>query len=340
MSKLKIVVTDYIEPDLDWEAEQLAGRDVVFEAHQLKFAPRDELIAHIRDADIVIVNMAPFTSDVIECLERCKLIIRHGIGYDNVDLGACTKAGIRLSNVPDYCPEEVAEQAIALIFACARKLFLGRSILEESSKRGQWDFSRLGPVYRFSGKTLGIIGCGRIGSRVYRKLGGFDLRRLVCDPYIDERRMGALGLERTHDLETVLKESDFVTMHTPLNDETHHMIDEPQLRMMKQTAYIVNTSRGGVINTEALVKACRERWIAGAGIDVYEQEPPPPELGLFELENVTLAPHLGWCSEEAGWDIREKILEDVHRCLEGRLPRFTVNEGVEEVLAGKAYRDV
>ncbi len=340
MGTPKIVVTDYIEPDLDWEVEQLAKRDVVFECHQLKLAPKQELIDHIRDADIVIVNMTPMTPDVIESLERCQLIIRHGIGYDNVDLAACTKAGIRLSNVPDYCPEEVAEQAIALIFACARRLFLGRSILEKSSEKGQWDFSHLEPVYRFSGKTLGIIGCGRIGSRVYRKLGGFDLRRLVCDPYIDERRMGALGIDRTYDLETVLRESDFVTLHTPLNDETFHMIDEPQLRVMKDTAYIVNTSRGGVINTEALVTACREGWIAGAGIDVYEQEPPSPELELFELDNVTLAPHLGWCSEEAGWDIREKILEDVYRCLEGRPPRFTVNEDVEEVLAGKAYRDV
>jgi D-3-phosphoglycerate dehydrogenase len=340
LSKPKIVVTDYIEPDLEWEVEQLAKRDVDFEIHQLKVAPTEDLIAHIRDADIVIVNMAPFTPEVIEGLERCKLIIRHGIGYDNVDLAACSKAGIRLANVPDYCPEEVAEQAIALIFACARQMVLGRSILEESSASGQWDFSRLGPVFRFSGKTLGIIGCGRIGSRVYRKLAGFDMRRLVCDPYIDERRMGALGVEETCDLETVLTESDFITMHTPLTDETRHMIDEPQLKMMKDTAYIVNTSRGGVINTEALVTACREGWIGGAGIDVYEQEPPPPELGLFELDNVTLAPHLGWCSEEAGWDIRVKILEDVYRCLDGEPPRFTVNEDVEDVLAGRAYRDV
>ncbi|MFQ6096549.1 MAG: C-terminal binding protein [Armatimonadota bacterium] len=340
MPNAKVVVTDYIETDMDWEVAEFAKHPVTFEYYQLKFAPQDELVAKIRDADILIVNMAPMTAEVIEKLERCKLIIRHGIGYDNVDVDACTRMGIRLANVPDYCAEEVAEQAIALIFACARRMFLGRSILEESSANGQWDFSRLGPVYRFTGKTLAIVGCGRIGSRVYRKLQGFDLTRLVCDPYIDERRMGALGIEETHDLEHVLRESDFVTLHTPLNDETHHMIDEPQLRLMKPTAYLINTSRGAVINTDALIRACREGWIAGAGIDVYEHEPPHPESELFRLDNVTLSPHLGWCSEEAGLAIRRKILEDVIRCLNDQPPRFTVNEDVEQVLAGKAYREV
>jgi len=155
-----------------------------------------------------------------------------------------------------------------------------------------------------------------------------------------DRRLAALGLDDRYTLEDVLRESDVVTIHTPLNEETRYMIDEPQLRMMKKTAYLINTARGAIVNTEALTKALREGWIAGAGIDVYETEPPPADMELFKLPNATLSAHLGWNSVEAGWDIRHKIMEDVDNFLAGRPPRFTVNTEVEEKLGGKAYREV
>ncbi len=337
----KIVVTDYIEPDLKWEEEQLSQLpDVEFEYHQLKFAPQEELIAAVKDADVVVVNMAPFPAEVIEALERCKLIIRHGIGYDNVDTAACTRCGIRLANVPDYCATEVAEHALALMLACVRKIMQGRKLLEDCSAAGQWDFTPLGKIYRFEGKTVGIVGCGRIGGRVYRMLGGFGVRRMVVDPYIDNRQMGALGITETYTLEEMLPQADFVTIHTPLNDETRGMFDEPQFKLMKPTAYLINTARAGMVVTDALIKACREGWIAGAGIDVYDKEPPPPDLELFNLPNVTLAPHLGWASEEAGWDIRVKILDDIRAFLRGEPPRYTVNTEIDQVLGGKVYREV
>ncbi|NSW58146.1 MAG: C-terminal binding protein [Armatimonadetes bacterium] len=341
MAKTKVVVTDYIEVDLNWEADLFAQMpDVEFETYQLKLAPKSELIEKIRDADIIVVNMAKFDEEVIAACEKCKLLIRHGIGYDNVDVAACTKHGIRFAYMPDYCCTEVAEQAVALIFACARKLFTGRRILEDSSAKQMWDFSPLGDIHRLFGSTLGIIGCGRIGGRVYRIMKAVGMKIMVCDPYIDERQKGALGIEETYDLETVLKEADIVTLHTPLNDETRYMIDEPQLQMMKPTAYLINTSRGGVIRTEALEKALDEGWIAGAGIDVYEVEPPPADMKLFSQPGATLAPHLGWCSVEAGWDIRYKIVNDIKACLEGREPANTVNTEIDAVLGGKVYREV
>ncbi len=335
----KIVVTDYIEPDLKWEEDELGKLEgVEFEYHQLKFAPQDELIAAVRDADVIVVNMSPFPAEVIEALDNCKLIIRHGIGYDNVDPEACTRRGIRLANIPDYCATEVAEHAMALLLACVRKVMPGRKLLEDCSAAGNWDFTPLGKVFRFEGKTVGIVGCGRIGGRVYRMLGGFGVKRMVVDPYIDNRQMGALGITETYTLDEMLPQADFVTIHTPLNDETRGMFDEPQFKLMKETAYLINTARAGMIVTAALIKACKEGWIAGAGIDVYDQEPPPPDLELFDLPNVTLAPHMGWASEEAGWAIRVKILDDIRAYLRGEPPRYTVNEDVEEVLGGKAYR--
>ena len=327
---VKIVVTDYIEDNLDWEAQELAQeQDVVFAAHQLKFAPEAELLETIRDADVILVNMVPMTAEVIATLDQCKLIIRHGVGYDNVDIAAATAHGIRVGYVPDYCANEVAEQALALIWACWRKVFTGRTLLENCSAAGKWDFEPIYPIHSLSGKTIGIVGCGRIGSLVLKKLAGLDVNILVCDPELSEERLQELGVTHTP-LETVLQEADVVTLHVPLTEETRYFISEPQLQAMKSTAYLINTSRAGVLDTAALCRALREKWIGGAGIDVFEKEPPDPELELFHLENATLSPHLGWYSEEAGWSIREKIMQDFRLFLAGQPPRFLINPEVKE----------
>lgn len=331
MARTKVVVTDYIEPDLKWEAGEMEKRDVVFETYQLKFAQPSELISRIRDADVVVVNMAPMTEAVIGALEQCRLIIRHGIGYDNVDLKAATRRGIRVANIPDYCPDEVAEHAVALMLASWRKLFVSREVLEASSRKGQWDFQRCTPIFKLSGKTVGIVGCGRIGSRVLQRMRGFDVNLLVCDPYLSEERKREMGIEVVY-LETLLQQSDIVTLHTSLTPETRGLIGERQLRVMKKTAHLINTSRGPVVDAQALTQALREGWIAGAAIDVYEKEPPDADMELFRLDNATLAPHLGWYSEESGLDIRAKIVEDIDRFLKGHPPRFVVNKEVEEAL--------
>lgn len=326
--KIKVVVTDYIEDNLDWEVEKLAEKGIIFETYQLKFMPEDDLLAKIMDADIIVVNMVKMTESIISKLKKCCLIIRHGIGYDNVDVEACTKYGIQFAYQPDYCKEDVAEHAIALIFACARKVVRSQKTLDESSKRGQWDFSGLFPIYRLDGKTLGILGTGRIGSRVFRKLRTFGFKIIACDPYINEHRKKELedqGLVYV-DRETLFKEADYITVHTPLNDETRHIVNAETLALMKPTAYIINTARGPMVDFVALADAAKNGTIAGAAIDVFDVEPPDSDFELFGLDNVILTPHIGWASEEAGWEIRESILNDILAATEGKSARCVVNE--------------
>ena len=172
-----------------------------------------------------------------------------------------------------------------------------------------------------AGQTLGIVGCGRIGSRVYEKLRSFGFKFLICDPFLSEQRQKELGVE-TVSKETLFRESDFITIHTPLNKDTRHIVNRETLAMMKPTAYLVNTARGGMVDSEALAEALKKRTIAGAGIDVYETEPPSPDDALFKLPNATLAPHLAWYSEDSGWKIRELIVLEIDRFLAGKPPRY------------------
>jgi len=201
--------------------------------------------------------------------------------------------------------------------------------------KGAWDFSPVRSVYMMEGKTLGLVGCGRIGRRVYRLASGFNMRRLVCDPYLSDEDRRELGLENTVSLETLLRESDIVSLHTPLNDETRSLINARTLAMMKRTAVLVNTARGPLIVDEDLADALVKGVIAGAAIDVYHREPPARDTPLAKAPNLLMTPHLAWYSEESGWSIREKILENIVRYFEGKPPRYTVNKDVEKVLGGQ-----
>jgi len=327
MKPRKVVVTDYIEPDLNWEAQEMAKRSLELVTYQLKFAPSSEVIAATRDADVVIVNMVPINAEIISRWERCRLVIRHGVGYDNVDVAALEKAGIPLCYIPDYCAEEVAEQAIALLLACGRRLAAARRALDISSGRGSWEFSEAVPIYLLAGQTLGIIGCGRIGSLVYRKLKSFGFNFLICDPYLSEERKQELRIEVV-DKETVFRQADFITIHTPLTAETRHLVNEQTLALMKPTAYLVNTSRGLMVDLQALAKALEKGVIAGAGIDVFDVEPPPPDSPLFWLPNTILTPHLSWYSEDSGRRIRELIVTEIDRFVKGLPPRFVAKASV------------
>jgi len=324
--RFKVVVTDYIEPDLEWEAAEMKKRGVDFHCHQLKFKPEAEVLAAIQDADVIVVNMVKMTPGIIGKLAKCRVIIRHGAGFDNVDQAACTARGIPLAYVPDYCMDEVAEQAIALLFACARQVPQSRKILDDSIARGQWDFTPLAKCFRMHGKVLGIVGCGRIGSKLFLKMRHFGFKQiLVCDPYLSAERLQELGIEIVP-REKVFRESDYITVHTPLNAETRHIVNAETLGLMKPTAYLVNTSRGPMVDHQALAEALKAKRIAGAGIDVYDTEPPESSYPLLGLANAILTPHLAWYSEDAAWDIRYKIVEDIDRALQGKTPRYCVNK--------------
>lgn len=325
MENIKVVITDYIEPDLDWEAEQFAQMGVDFQVYQKKFASPEELIEITADADVVIVNMAKISSKVINGLTKTRLIIRHGVGYDNVDVHAAAEKGIQVARVPDYCVNEVAEQAVMLIFACQRKLTSQINVLDKSSRKGEWDFEPVRPIYSLHGKTLGLIGCGRIGSRVYEMMQGMGMKCLIDDPYLSDRRKQQLGIE-TVSLEEVLKEADVITIHAPLNEETYHLLDQSEFELMKSTAVLVNTARGGIVNLRALDEALRKGELAFAGVDVYEEkEPPEPDFPLLLNKRAICTPHLAWMSVESDWSIREKIVEDVRRFVRGKSPRFPIS---------------
>ncbi|HEX9973094.1 MAG TPA: C-terminal binding protein, partial [bacterium] len=285
----KIVVTDYIETDLNWEQEELKKNpDVAFEIFQLKQAPENHVFEKVKDADIIVINMVQVNERLIASLQKCQLIIRHGVGYDNVNVPELTKRGIIFINIPDYCIEEVAEQTVMHLFNCARKFTFQQQSMRQSVEQGEWQFEAVYPIHQLSYKTLGIIGCGRIGSMVFRMMQGLKMKYLICDPYLTRERKMELGIE-TVPLETALKNADFVTIHTPLNQETRHLVSESELRMMKPTAFIINTARGGILDENAVIKACQEGWIAGAAIDVYEfREPPQKKSKLLDVETINL----------------------------------------------------
>ena len=327
MSKIKVVVTDYIEPDLEWEKEDCRKLGIDFNTYQLKTAEAQQILDVAADADITVVNMARFNRTVIDGLRRCKLILRHGIGYDNVDIPAASERGIPVGYYPDYCVPEVAEQAVMLIMACQRKLLEQDRIMKKSALTGNWEFRPITPIYRLHGKTVGIVGCGRIGSTVLRMLQGFEVKTLVCDPFLSDERIHALGIEPISSTD-ILRLSDIITIHVPLKQDTYHMFSECQFKLMKKTAILVNTSRGAVVDLEALNAALRAGEIAAAGIDVYEVEPPPASFSLLNNEKAICLPHLSWLSEEAGWNIRHKIMEDILRFADHQPPAHLVNPGV------------
>jgi D-3-phosphoglycerate dehydrogenase / 2-oxoglutarate reductase len=328
--KLKIVVTDFIESDLNWEAQEMAQRGHEFRTHQLKQASTAEVVAATADADVVVVNMVKITPEVIAGWKKCRLVIRHGAGYDNIDIKALTARGIVCEYIPDYCTHEVAEQAVALMYACARKIVWSRKVLDESVVRGEWDFAPIQPMYRLAGSTVGIVGCGRIGSLVLHKLSGLDVKFLVCDPYLPRQRQQELGVKALP-LKEVCQGSDYVTLHPPLNDETRGLMNKESIAWMKPTAYLINTARGGVVDVDDLAAALKKGTIAGAGIDVFTKEPPRHDYPLLNLPNVVLTPHLSWYSKDAEKSIREKIVQDIDLFAAGSPPRIAVNPEALEV---------
>lgn len=329
MNKIKVIVTDFIESDLNWEVKEFGKFNIDFEYYQLKGLPERDIIKQISDAEILIVNMLTINKNIINKINKCKLIIRHGIGFDNIDIEAASEKGIAVSNIPDYCVEEVAEQTVMLLLACQRKLFLQSSILKDSALKGEWDFKKINPIYKLSGKKIGIIGFGRIGSTVFRIMGNFGVDFLIEDPYLSKDKIEKFGLNMCS-LENLLSESDVVTLHVPLNQETYHLIGKKQLSIMKKNAILINTSRGDVVNLYELSEALTKRMISYAGVDVYDgREPPEITHPILNNEYVIATPHLGWLSEESSWDIRYKILEDIIRYLNKEEPRFVINKNIK-----------
>jgi D-3-phosphoglycerate dehydrogenase len=316
MPAFSVIAIDDGYAAYDQEQRILAEAGATFEVRPCRRSP-DAALEAARHADVVLVRESPVPRRVIEAMDRCKGIIRYGIGVDNIDQQAATERRIAVANVPDYGTDEVSTQTVALALAVVRRLQLHA----QEVRSGRWSTGVLKPMYRLRGRTLGLLGYGRIARQTHEKLAGFGWGRVLAhDPYAHLPD----GVEAA-DVDTICREADLISLHTPLNDETRHLIDARRLALMRPTAIVVNTSRGGLVDLEALYAALKEGHILGAGLDVFEQEPPDPKHPIFALDNVAVSNHIGWYSEEAMREVQLKAAQEAARVLRGEPPLHWLN---------------
>ncbi len=282
---------------------------------------REELKGAVRDAAALVDIARPIEADIIDAMEQCELILTLSVGYDCVDVGRATERGIPVCNTPAYCTDEVANHAMALTLAVSRKI----GMILSHTRIADWEYEYTKPIFNFRDKNFGIIGLGRIGRAIVPKARGFGMHIIAYDPYVDDDLFSLLGVERRYDLEDMLQEADYISLHAPLTPETRNMINEDAIGFMKRRALVVNTARGHIIDEEALYRALKEGKIAGAGLDVLQQEPPAPENPLLTLENCIVTPHIAWYSEESLVRDMEEGMDEVARVLKGHRPLFIVN---------------
>jgi D-3-phosphoglycerate dehydrogenase len=291
----------------------------------------DELIARARDADGLVVSASPVTRDVMSALEGLKTVVRTGVGYDVIDVPAATELGVIVVNIPDIWVREVANHALALLLAWNRKIIA----LDRQLHAGVWTSGvpgdRTGSIH---GETVGIVGLGNIGSAFARRVAAFETTVIACDPYVSDAHFAALGVERVT-LEQLAARADYVSVHTLLNDETRHLIGEGFFRHTKPTAILINTSRGPVVDEQALARALRDKRLAGAALDVWEHEPVGKDNPLLAMDNVIATPHAAYFSSPAVAQVPRRCGEEVARVLTGQRPLNVVNP---EVYAPGAVR--
>jgi D-3-phosphoglycerate dehydrogenase / 2-oxoglutarate reductase len=320
---VKVVITDHRFADVDQErraVESSGGKLVVAQT-----VNEQELAELCKDADGILTVRAPITQRVIAAMERCRIIVRYGIGVDTIDIPAATERGIMVANVPDYCVDEVSDHALALL------LMLGRQMLPAVSlaKQDRWVISNMPPLHRLRGQTCGLAGCGKIGSLLAGKVVALGMRILIYDPYLSESRSREMGAESVS-LDALLARSDFISLHMPLNDETHHLFGEASFAKTKNTASIINTARGGLIDEGALLAALDSGQLFGAGLDVMESETAFSATGraLANHPKVIVTPHTAWLSEEARATLQARAIAQVLACLKGETPYGLVNRSI------------
>ncbi len=316
MSKFKVVVTDYVFSNLDPEKEVLSpvGAEVV--AGQSKTP--EEVIELVKGADAVLnTYYGPIDGAVMDAMPDCRIIVRYGIGVDTIDIAAATQRGIMVANVPDYCIDEVSDHALAMMLTLLRKLPVG----DKAIRNDNWKLGVLKPMRRINTLTVGIIGMGRIGKAITSKVAAFGPKIVFFDPYFK----GEIAAKQV-DLPTLLKTSDAIIVQAPATPETKHILNAEAFAMMESKPVIINCARGELIETEALIEALEKGLISGAGLDVIENAPPfPTDSPLFKFDNVILAPHSAWFSEEALQSLQFLAAQEVARALTGECPKALLN---------------
>ncbi|EAA2974953.1 C-terminal binding protein [Escherichia coli] len=316
----KIVV---IEPGyLNYSAEENILQDwdpqfVVVPAN----ASLEEKLRQVSNADAIMVREATVSRPMIEAMQQCRVIVRYGVGVDNIDSQAAKEKGIYVANVPDYGSEDVAEHALALLLAATRRI----ATRSRDVRDGQWGIGQREPMFRLAGKILGVVGFGRISRCFVQKASGIGFKRiLVVDPLLTDEQASQAGVTRVN-LDTLCREADFISLHAPLTPDTHHLIGEAELAKMKPSAVLVNTSRGGLIDEQALINALLQQRIFAAGLDVFESEPLSAKSPLLQMDNTLCTDHTAWFTEESVVELQSKAAHEVRRAFEGEHPLNWVN---------------
>ena len=318
----KVLVTDYVWPSVEPERAVLAQIGA-----ELVVAPdgNENTLAELaRDVDGILTCFAQVTDTVLRAAEKCVVVGRYGVGVDNIAVDTATELGMAVTYVPDYCVEEVSDHVMGLLLTWNRRVAYFDRLVKTS---GWGSLSLTMPIMRLRGKKLGIVGFGRIGQAVCRKALAFGFEVLAADPFVPAETAAQLGGKMV-DMPTLLKESDFVTLHSPLIPETRNLIGAAELDLMKPTAFIINCARGPLIDEDALYDALANNRIGGAGLDVLVDAHPAPDHPLLRLENAIITPHVAFFSEEAVLELEERAAGEVAAVLQGRMPDNLVNRGV------------
>jgi len=324
-ARAAVFVTDCDHPSVAIERRVVEGAGLGLALRQCR--TEEEVASACRDADGLLVQYAPITRAVLVALPRCRVVVRYGVGTDTVDVDAATDLGVAVCNVPDYGVEEVSDHALALLLA------LGRGIvtLDRAVRGGDWSLATAPGVRRLRGRVLGLVGLGRIGRAVARKALALGLEVVAHDPAAVPPVPGVAQVG----FDELLARSDFVSLHAPLLPATRHLFDDAAFRRMKPGAFLINTARGGLVDTDALTRALAEGRLAGAGIDVLEREPIAPGHALLEQPNCLLTPHAGWFSRDAFEELKTKAAEEAVAVLTGAAPRYCLNPQVLEAGRGR-----
>lgn len=311
-----VVIADHPSPSLDIERDLLAG----IHAEIRVAAPGHELAELTGDAHAVLTCFAQVPAEVVSGAADLRVVGRYGVGVDNIAVATATERGVPVTNVPAYCQDEVAEHVLALLFALARRL----PVYDAAVRGGEWDIGRGMPMFRIAGKTLGLVGFGHIARTLCERARALGLEVLAADPWVPDPDVVAGGAEPAS-LERLLAESDFVSLHTPLTDDTRGLLNDARLATMKPTAFLINASRGPVVDLGALERALRGGQIAGAGLDVFDPEVLPADHPLLSLPTLLATPHVAFYSEESMLELRRQAVTNVVDVLSGRRPSAVVN---------------
>ncbi len=327
----KVLITDYVWPSTEPERAILeeAGAEVVIAPD----GSEETLTELAKDVDAIMTCFAKVTDKVIRTATKCVVIGRFGVGTDNIAVDTATELGIAVTYVPDYCIEEVSDHVLAILHTWNRKI----SIFDQSVKKNGWGHLGLTMrIMRLKGKTIGIVGFGRIGQAVAKKASAFGMNVLASDPMISETTATEHGAQLVS-LNELLTQSDFVTLHAPLISSTHHMIGKTELELMKKESFLINAARGPLIDEEALYDALKNKNIAGAGLDVMEDNIPPKDHPLLQLDNIIITPHTAFFSQESTLELEQRAASEVVNVYQGRMPDNLFNQ---DVLAHQSPRRI